>query len=125
MGLTETHAFHSEAERILAWAEENRNAENPDYDWKEQSAGYFHIFDNTDNAVSFGFDTIAELKSQLETMWGQDGAMKDITMKDIAMTCAVAAFRNRPQETPDAHGSGKGEEAGDGTFMIPDFVYVF
>lgn len=111
---------HLEKDRILEWANENRKPGYPDCDWKEDVTGYFITFDNTHNVMPLGFETVAELKSQLEAMWEQDGSMKN-----MAMTCAVAAFRNRPQNVSKVQKDEMEESAGNDPFVIPDFVYVF
>lgn len=118
--INEQDGFSVEEEKIIAWAKENSNVEFRGYDWKEDVPSYFRKFKDKDNVMTFKFDNIAELREQLESMWGQDEAMKKMTV-----ICSVAAFRNRPQSIVGVHEdvkkTGKGEEA----FSIPDFVYVF
>lgn len=118
--INEHDGFSVEEKKIIAWTKESGNVEFFGHDWKENVSSYFRKYEEKDNVMMFEFNNIAELKEQLESMWGQDEAMKK-----MATICSVATFRNRPQgivgEDKNTKETGGGEE----TFFIPDFVYVF
>lgn len=118
--ISEYDGFSVEEKKIIEWAQENSNLEYLGYNWKEDVTSYFREFADEDNVMEFKFDNIAELKEQLESMWGQDEAMKKMTA-----ICSVAAFRNRPQNTIGEHEETKRTGEDQETFSIPDFVYVF
>lgn len=117
--INDSDRFSAEEEKIMAWAEGACDAEYLATGWKEEAFSYFQEFDNSNNAEAFEFGSIAELKKNLENMWG-----KDTVIKEMAVVCAVAAFRNKPkivvQEETQVQKVKESDE-----FIIPDYVYVF
>ena len=109
---------NTEITRFTNWAKENGSKENilmPPL----TGGSFFTPFEAEDNITAFGFSKLPELKASLETQWKNEPEMQG-----AILTCAVAAFKNRPQEEMPAP-SPNSREKQEGEIEIPDFVYVF
>lgn len=109
----------TEKERIFSWAKEcgAKNAVLRTA-WESDKASYFDSFSMTEDIYEYGFKNLSELKDQLQKLWNGD---KD--MEKIVMTCAVAAFKEKPEKLEKIRGDGvlaQGE-----AIEIRDYVYEF
>lgn len=108
----------TEEKRIFAWASENSSDKDILCSQKEAAKNsYFETFAEKEDVYEYGFETAAELEKQLKKRW-----QGDEVMAGIIRTCAVATFKNKPQEKPAGQQNSVSSAS---NVEIKDFVYDF
>lgn len=113
--MSSTESVSGEKQKIFEWAKKYHSDDTSFETKLESQYSYFEPFDSKDDAVEYGFSKLEEFRKDLLQMWS------DVPGRDeIALICAVAAFKDKPSFEKSPASNGDTED-----FTIPDFVYAF
>lgn len=96
-----------EAEKIYEWS--IRHEGSYQYSKTDQDS-YFMIQGDTNYIREYGFESIAELRTELGNMW-----FGDVCMEEMIKPVAVAAMKNEPSNM----------EIRDARKSLDEFIYIF
>lgn len=96
-----------EADIIYEWSVRHEGS----YQYlKTDKDSYFIVQSDTNYIREYGFQSIAELKTELRNMW-----LGDQCMEEMIKPVAVAAMKNEPESM----------EIGDDRKSLDEFIYIF
>ncbi len=103
----------TEYEKILAWSDKYENI----YSFAVKDDGtdsYYESPELVGSLISYEFNTLPELEQKIQDIWNSSACFEELTKM-----CAIAAFKNKPEENlTDTVDENK-------EFAIPEYVYAF
>lgn len=97
------------------------NSEENYYALKEfDIKSYFIKRKDHDYMREYGFETLPELKKELELLWGQD-----VLMQKCMQTVLIAAMKLKPTEQPDIKDGLSQQTKGKHKEKLSPFIYNF
>ncbi len=111
----------SDEKKMFEWAKREHNSKNQDSIFSKPDAfreSYYEKHDDNGLVYEYGFETYAELRTQLDALWSDE-----TDMYECIRISSVAAMKYKPMadaSTADCIGTLQNE-----LYEIPEYVYVF
>lgn len=107
-----------EKEKIYEWSTKHACSELTEKYFANRDTSmqsYFIPREQTDYLTPYGFETLPELDSLLQTLWKDEEPMQE-----IQKVCLIAAMKNKPAKTD--RGSSNDRSAKE---QLPQYIYNF